>query len=74
PEDIKDSLTRDQYNLYKLVYLRFMSSQMTPALYDTMTAEIAGEHAGFRFYGEHKRFPGFTAVYEEGSDEVEVSS
>lgn len=74
PEAVKDSLTRDQFNLYKLVYLRFLSSQMTPALYDTMTAEIAGEHAGFRFYGEHKRFPGFTAVYEEGSDEVEVSS
>ncbi|MDR1570394.1 MAG: type I DNA topoisomerase [Oscillospiraceae bacterium] len=69
PDDVKASLTRDQYNLYKLIYLRFISSQMTPALFDTMTADIASDNASFRFYSEHKRFPGFTTVYEEGVDD-----
>lgn len=69
PEDIKGSLTRDQYNLYRLVYLRFLASQMPPALYDTESAELAGEDVRMRFYGEHKRFAGFTLVYEEGTDE-----
>ncbi|GHU72447.1 DNA topoisomerase 1 [Clostridia bacterium] len=69
PDDIKASLTKDQYNLYRLVYLRFLSSQMNPALYDTQTACIGNKRVEFRFYGEHKKFPGFTAVYEEGTDE-----
>ncbi len=43
PEEIKASLTRDQFNLYQLVYLRFVSSQMTPALYETLSMDIAGE-------------------------------
>lgn len=69
PEDIKASLTRDQYALYRLVYLRFLASQMTPALYDTETAEISGDAVKLRFYGEHKRFAGFSSIYEEGTDE-----
>lgn len=69
PEDIKASLTRDQYNLYRLVYLRFLASQMPPALFDTESAELAGADVRMRFYGEHKRFAGFTLVYEEGTDE-----
>ncbi|GHU82877.1 DNA topoisomerase 1 [Clostridia bacterium] len=73
PEQVRASLTRDQYNLYRLVYLRFVASQMTPALYDTETAILGGEGVKLRFYGEHKRFPGFTSLYEEGTDE-EVES
>ncbi|MDR2657945.1 MAG: type I DNA topoisomerase [Oscillospiraceae bacterium] len=69
PDDIKASLNNDQYKLYRLVYLRFLSSQMSPALYDTQTACIASERVEFRFYGEHKKFAGFTAVYEEGVDD-----
>ena len=69
PEDIRASLTRDQYNLYRLVYLRFIASQMTPAVYDTETAELSGGGVRLRFYGEHKKFAGFTSVYEEGTDE-----
>ena len=42
---------------------------MMPALYDTMTMDVTGGGIGLRFYGEHKRFAGFTSVYEEGSDE-----
>lgn len=74
PENVKASLTRDQYNLYRLIYLRFLASQMTPALYDTETAEITGEDGVvLRFYGEHKKFAGFTSVYEEGTDDEVVS-
>lgn len=73
PEDIKASLSRDQYNLYRLIYLRFIASQMAPALYDTLTAELSGGDMTLRFYGEHKKFSGFTSVYEEGTDE-EVES
>ena len=70
PESIKGSLTKEQFQLYRLIYSRFIASQMTNALYDTMTMEIGGDGVGLRFYGEHRRFAGFTAVYEEGSDET----
>ncbi len=69
PDHVKASLTKEQYNLYKLVYNRFFASQMNPAIYDTLTLDIAGDGVAFRFYGEKKRFAGFTAVYEEGTDE-----
>ena len=69
PESIKNSLTKEQFQLYRLIYSRFLASQMNPALYDTLTLEVAGGGVGLHFYGEHKRFPGFTSVYEEGSDE-----
>ncbi|MBQ1945408.1 MAG: type I DNA topoisomerase [Clostridia bacterium] len=74
PESIKASLTKEQFQLYRLIYSRFVSSQMTNALYDTMTMEIGGDGVGLRFYGEHRRFAGFTAVYEEGSDEMAENS
>lgn len=74
PDQIKSSLTKEQYNLYKLIYNRFLASQMMPALYETMTMEIAGDGVGLRFYGEHKKFSGFTSVYEEGSDDETVSA
>ena len=74
PESIKNSLTKEQFNLYRLIYNRFLASQMNPALYETMTADIAGDGVGLRFYGEHKKFAGFTTVYEEGTDEAEDSS
>ncbi|MBP3453253.1 MAG: type I DNA topoisomerase [Clostridia bacterium] len=74
PEAIKASLTKEQYNLYRLIYNRFLASQMMPALYETMTAEMSGDGVGLRFYGEHKKFAGFTSVYEESVDDAEVSS
>ncbi len=74
PESIKASLTKEQFSLYRLIYSRFLASQMMPALYDTLTMEIGGNGVGLRFYGEHKKFPGFTSVYEEGSDEDAQSS
>ena len=57
--------------LYRLIYNRFVASQMAPAVYETMSADIADEHIGLRFYGEHKVFAGFTVLYEEGSDETQ---
>ena len=73
PEKIKASLTKEQFNLYRLIYNRFIASQMMPALYETMTMDVTGNGIGLRFYGEHKKFAGFTSVYEEGTDE-EISS
>ena len=69
PDKIKASLTKEQYNLYRLIYNRFLASQMMPALYETMTMEISGDGVGLRFYGEHKKFAGFTSVYEESTDD-----
>ena len=72
PESIKASLTRDQLLLYRLIYNRFVSSQMAPAVYQTLTAEIGDDQVGLRYYGEHKVFAGFTSLYEEGTDEETV--
>ena len=71
PDKIKSSLTKEQYNLYRLIYNRFLASQMMPALYETMTMELSGNGVMLRFYGEHKKFAGFTSVYEEGVDDAE---
>ncbi len=72
PESIKNSLTRDQFKLYKLIYYRFVASQMTPAVYDTLAAEIEGGGFQFRFSGQKMKFAGFTAVYEEVLDDQQT--
>jgi len=74
PDSIKGSLTKEQFQLYRLIYSRFVASQMNNAQYDTMSMEIAGAGVGLRFYGEKKRFAGFTTIYEEGSDETAEAS
>ena len=71
PDSIKSSLSREQFMLYRLIYNRFVASQMAPAVYETMSAEITDQRIGLRFYGEHKIFAGFTTLYEEGTDESE---
>jgi len=69
PDKVKDSITKDQYLLYKLIWERFVSSQMSPALYDTMSVKIkAGEYI-FTVSGSILRFSGFMILYTEGSDE-----
>ncbi|MDD7651015.1 MAG: DNA topoisomerase [Firmicutes bacterium] len=62
-------MTRDQYRLYKLIWSRFLASQMANALYDTVSIDT--QCAGHTFKSSHQslRFPGFIAVYEEGKDE-----
>lgn len=69
PEKVKDSLTKDQYRLYKLIWERFISSQMAPAVYNTVSVSIkAGEYT-FKVSGSTVKFPGFMVLYTEGSDE-----
>ncbi len=73
PAKVKPYLTRDQYRLYKLIWERFVASQMAAAVYDTLTVEITGtegEHTYLlRATGSKVRFPGFLVVYEEAQDE-----
>ena len=73
PEHVKPFLSRDQFQLYKLIYNRFLACQMTPAVYETQSIDISDGNAVLRFSGERKQFAGFTSVYEEGQDEAEKS-
>jgi len=69
PERIQGSLTREQYRLYKLIWSRFLASQMANAVYDTVSIDT--QCAGHTFRSTHQsvKFAGFLAVYEEGRDE-----
>ena len=69
PESVKPFLSREQYNLYKLIYARFMASQMKPAVFQTLTMDIQGGEANMRYYGEHMSFAGYRAVYVESTDD-----
>ncbi len=68
PDSIKDSLTNDQYKLYKLVYNRFLASQMTAAVYDTMNVNIKANSYDFKASGQTLKFKGFMTLYVEGTD------
>ncbi len=74
PESVKASLSREQLMLYRLIYNRFVASQMAPAVYQTLSADIGDGSVGLKYYGEHKLFPGFTCLYEEGTDEETIKS
>ncbi|HEY4543034.1 MAG TPA: type I DNA topoisomerase [Tissierellaceae bacterium] len=63
PAEIKDSLTKDQYKLYELIWNRFLSSQMTPAVYDTLRVDMISNNYIFRSTGRTLVFPGFLKVY-----------
>ena len=71
PEDIKDSLTKDQYKLYKLIYNRFIASQMSSAIYDTISVNINVNSYIFKASGQTMKFKGFMTVYVEGRDTKE---
>ena len=71
PDSIKDSLTNDQYKLYKLVYNRFLASQMAPAVYDTMNVNIKANAYDFKANGQVLKFKGFMTLYVEGTDKEE---
>lgn len=68
PEKIKDNLTADQYKLYKLIYNRFIASQMSASIYDTLAVNIDGNSYNFRANGQTLKFKGFMAVYVETED------
>ncbi len=73
PDTLKEFLSRDQFRLYQVIWQRFVASQMTPAVYDTLNVEVNGRSALhtylFRISGSAVRFPGFLIVYEEAKDE-----
>jgi len=68
PEYVKSSLTPDQYKLYKLIYNRFLASQMSAAEYDTVSATINANEYNFKANGQTLRFKGFMTLYVETSD------
>ncbi|GAC43117.1 type I DNA topoisomerase [Paenibacillus popilliae] len=69
PDQMKPFLNRDQHRLYKLVWERFVASQMTSAVMDTMTVDLQAGDVAFRANGSKVRFPGFMKVYVEGNDD-----
>ena len=69
PERIRASLSSDQYKLYKLIWSRFLASQMANAVYDTVAIDTLCAGHTFRSSHSSLRFAGFIAVYEEGADE-----
>ena len=69
PEQVKGDLTGEQYRLYRLIWSRFLASQMANAVYDSVSVELAaGEHT-FRASASSLKFAGYTAVYEESRDD-----
>tara|TARA_B100001964_G_scaffold200112_1_gene226852 strand:- start:22485 stop:24881 length:2397 start_codon:yes stop_codon:yes gene_type:complete len=80
PESVKDNLSTDQYKLYRLIWVRFLSSQMSQAIFDTLRVDIlaTGENGvyDFRATGDKVRFDGFLKIYEPSTDksksEIEV--
>ncbi len=68
PEAIKESLNKDQYKLYKLIYNRFLASQMAPAVFNTISATIDANNYTFKANGQSIKFKGFMALYVEGVD------
>ncbi len=71
PDSIKDSLSKDQFRLYKLIWERFVASQMSPALYDTLSVKLTAGEYSFRASGSRLRFSGFLEVYSKGEEEDE---
>lgn len=71
PESIKDSLSKDQYRLYKLIWERFVASQMSSAVYDTLSVKLSAGDYTFRASGSRLRFSGFLEAYSKGEEEDE---
>lgn len=69
PADVKHVLSRDQLRLYKLIWERFVASQMAPAVLDTMSVDLDNNGLTFRANGSKVKFPGFMKVYVEGKDD-----
>ncbi len=69
PRDLKTYLSRDQLRLYKLIFERFLASQMASAVLDTMTVDLENNGIYFRATGSKVKFPGFMKVYVEGNDD-----
>ena len=68
PEKVKDSLTNDQFKLYNLIYNRFIASQMSQAVYDTVSVDIKADKYNFKATGQTLKFKGFMVLYVETLD------
>lgn len=71
PDLIKDVLNKDQYKLYKLIYNRFLASQMSAAIFDTISVNINANNYIFKANGQTIKFKGFMTLYVEGTDSNE---
>ncbi|CAD7360013.1 MULTISPECIES: type I DNA topoisomerase [Staphylococcus] len=69
PAEMKDFLTRDQYRLYKLIWERFVASQMAPAILDTVSVDLTQNDIKFRANGQTIKFKGFMTLYVETNDD-----
>ena len=71
PENMKQYLSRDQHRLYKLIWDRFVASQMAPAVLDTVKVDLSNNDVLFRSTGQTIKFKGFMSIYIEGTDDAE---
>ncbi|MCG3401323.1 type I DNA topoisomerase [Staphylococcus massiliensis] len=71
PDEMKSYLTRDQYRLYKLIWERFVASQMAPAILDTVALDLTQNDIKFRANGQTIKFKGFMTLYVETKDDQE---
>lgn len=71
PDSLKDSVSHNYYRLYKLIYERFLASQMSSAQYNSLTADIACGDYGFKVTGKTPLFAGYTKVYSEKDEKDE---
>lgn len=71
PDSIKESLSKDQFRLYKLIWERFVASQMSPAVYDTLSVKLQAGEYSFRSSGSSLKFKGFLEAYNKGEEEDE---
>lgn len=69
PDSVKNYLSADEYKLYRLIWQRFVASQMTPAIFDQTTIDIKAGRFTFRATGSVQKFDGFLKVYQEGRDD-----
>ena len=71
PNDLKENLNKDQFKLYQLIYNRFLASQMSQAIYDTVSVKINADKYNFKANGQTLKFKGFMALYVESKDTEE---
>lgn len=70
PEKLKNYLSADEYKLYRLIWQRFVASQMTPAVFDQTTIDIKAGRFTFRATGSVQKFDGYLKIYQEGRDDA----
>ena len=68
PDDIKSSLTSDQYKLYRLIYNRFIASQMASSIYDTVSVSVDANNYNFKANGQTMKFKGYMTLYVENEE------